>query len=125
VAAKSRLLRRDNLQNGGLNVRVKADELRAKLDSFIMSDEAFWDRLAWIHSWWNSSFLFQLERADDRVVLEMEQQVNSPPELLVEWNKLDTDGVERRKKRRRRELSWQAVATQLLTPQVSHAFQTR
>ena len=121
VAAKSRLLRRDNLQNGGLNVRVKADELRAKLDSFIMSDEAFWDRLAWIHSWWNSSFLFQLERAGDRVVLEMEQQVNSPPELLVEWNKLDTEGVERRKKRRRRELSWQAVATQLLTPRVSHA----
>ena len=114
VAAKSRLLRCENLKHGGLDIRRRARLSREKLTQ---CDR--WERLGWAHQWWQQQFVFQLERADDRVQLALDANTDQPPSLLQEWYNLEANGVEPSAKRRRRQLSWQAVSGQLLKPPTS------
>ena len=114
TAAQSRLLRCENMNNGGLRAGARAAVIRRKMDYCEQ-----WNRLYWLNSWIHNAFTFTLQRADDKVEMGIRRCGDELPSLLNEWLRKDAqegNGDEPARKRRRRQLSWQAVAGQILKP---------
>jgi len=114
LAAKSRVCRGENQQHGGLLVYQRTRRLRQALAS--CDDLA---RLSWVHTWAHGNFLFRLEAADLQVqsCLDIRQQTGALPVEYWQWL-IENAGVgvgagAVPRERRRRQLSWQAVATKL------------
>ena len=114
VAARSRVLRMENRQHGGLRVRERQRRLQAALDR---CDDTSW---AWAQQWVPNLSFYHLVRADDIAQAKLDEAQRAPllPPLLRQWMDGQAGGgtmpSEQPSAKRRRGISWQKVATQLL-----------
>ena len=114
VAARSRVLRTENRQHGGLRVRERQRHLQAALDR---CDDP---RRAWAQQWVPNLSFYHLVRAGDIAQAKLEEVQLAPllPPLLRQWIDGQSDGGMMSHiqpcAKRRRGISWQKVATQLL-----------